>query len=197
MRIAIDLDGVVFNSEMFFMAAGEIYDSMILGKNSIVKPDEPRVQNKYSWDENELQGYIDNYANSLDFDIMPCAKIVIDALRKNNELYVVSARGQFNEKEIEIAKKKLKAADISFDHYFFGFLNKKEISKKHNIEIMIDDRYDVCETLSKEGIFCLYFRMAGRKQIQETEFVKEVHNWGEIFRILKDRNVIGEKNEKN
>ena len=192
MKIAVDLDGVVFNSEMFFMAAGEIYDSMILGKNSIVKADEPRVQNKYSWNEKELQGYIDNYANSLDFDIMPCAKIVIDALRKNNELYVVSARGQFNEDEIKIAKKKLQDADIGFDHYYFGYLNKKEISKKHNIDIMIDDRYDVCEDLSKEGIFCLYFRMAGRKQVTETENLKEVYNWGEIFRVLKNKGVIGE-----
>ena len=29
MKIAIDLDGVVFNSEMFFMTSGEIYDSMM------------------------------------------------------------------------------------------------------------------------------------------------------------------------
>lgn len=192
MKIAIDLDGVVFNSEMFFMAAGEIYDAMILGKNSIIKADEPRVQNKYSWSEKELQGYIENYANSFDFDIMPCAKIVIDALRKNNELYVVSARGQFNKNEIEIAKKKLQDAEIIFDHYYFGYLNKKEISKDQNIDIMIDDRYDVCEDLSQEGIFCLYFRMAGRKQVKETDYLKEVYNWGEIFRILKNKGVIGD-----
>lgn len=191
MRIAIDLDGVVFNSEMFFMACGEIYDSIILGKNSIVKADEPRVQNKYCWTEQELEGYIDRYANSLDFDVMPCAKIVIDALKKNNELYVISARGQFNDDEIVIARKKLKEAEIEFDHYYFGHLNKKQIVKDCMIDIMIDDRYDVCEELSKEGIFCLYFRMAGRKSLTETDNLKEVHNWGEICRILNDRNIIG------
>ena len=192
MKIAIDLDGVVFNSEMFFMASGEIYDAMILGKNSIVKADEPRVQNKYSWSKEELQGYIDNYANSFDFDVMPCAKIVIDALKKNNELYVISARGQFNEGEIKIAKQKLDDAGISFDHYYFGYLNKKEISKTQNIDIIIDDRYDVCEDLSKEGIYCLYFRMAGRKRVEENENLKEVYNWGEVFRALKEKGVIGE-----
>jgi uncharacterized HAD superfamily protein len=193
MRIAIDLDGVVFNSEMFFMASGEIYDAMILGKNSIIKADEPRVQNKYSWNDKELQGYIDRYANSLDFDIMPCAKIVIDALNENNETYVISARGQFNNDEITIAKKKLEEANINFDHYYFGYLNKKQIVKDCKIDVMIDDRYDVCQDLSKEGVFCLYFRMAGRKVIEETENVKEVHNWGEIYRILKNKGIIGEK----
>ena len=27
------------------------------------------MQNKYSWNDKELQGYIDRYANSLDFDM--------------------------------------------------------------------------------------------------------------------------------
>ena len=114
MKIAIDLDGVVFNSEMFFMASGEIYDAMILKKNSIIKADEPRVQDKYNWTKEELSGYISRYANSTEFDVMPCAKIVIDALGRENELFVISARGQFNPDEITIARKKLDEALACF-----------------------------------------------------------------------------------
>ena len=123
MRIAIDLDGVVFNSEMFFMASGEIYDAMILGKNSIIKADEPRVQNKYSWNDKELQGYIDRYANSLDFDIMPCAKIVIDALNENNETYVISG------KVIEKVMRNINFDDYESVQYFQRFLDMKGINK--------------------------------------------------------------------
>ena len=190
MKIAVDLDGVVFNSEMYFMAIAEIYDSMVLGKNSILKSDEPRVQKKYSWNKDELDGSIRRYVNSEDFDVMPCAKIVIDALRKKNELYVISARGQFNSDEIAIAKKKLKYAGIEFDKYFFGHLDKNEIVKQNNIGVMIDDRYDVCESLSKENILCLYFRMAGRKILSQGKYLKEVNNWGEIYRILNDMGII-------
>lgn len=190
MKIAVDLDGVVFNSEMFFMAAAEIYDAKILGKNSILKSDEPRVQQKYCWSEEELSGYISRYANSDAFDVMPCAKEVIDTMRLDNELYVISARGQFNPMEIEIAKKKLAEAGITFDKYFFGYLNKKQIVKENNIDIIIDDRYDVCRTLSKEKVFCLYFRMAGRKVLEQTDYLKEVNNWGEVYRILLGRGVI-------
>lgn len=190
MRIAIDLDGVVFNSEMYFMAIAEIYDAMILGKNSIVKPDEPRVQKKYGWTESELDGYIKNYANSDEFDIMPCAKLVIDALGKDNETYIISARGQFNKNEIEIAEKKLAEAGIAFDHYIFGHLDKTEIVTENKIDIMIDDRYDVCEALAQKGVFCLYFRMAGRRKLENSEYIVEVNNWGEVYRILRDRGVI-------
>jgi len=190
MRIAIDLDGVVFNSEMFFMASGEIYDAMILKKNSVIKADEPRVQDKYAWTKEELDGYISRYANSTEFDVMPCAKIVIDALSKENELYVISARGQFNPDEITIAREKLDTAGIKFDHYLFGHFNKQDIARENKIDVMIDDRYDVCQTLSADGVLCLYFRMAGRKKIEENELIKEVNNWGEVFRVLLDRGFI-------
>lgn len=190
MRIAIDLDGVVFNSEMYFMAVAEIYDAMILGKNSKIKPEEPRVQKKYQWSKKELEDYINLYSNSTDFDIMPCAKTVIDELKKNNELYVISARGQFNPKEIEIAKTKLHDAGISFDHYYFGHLDKTEIVLKNGVDIMIDDRYDVCEELSRKGVCCIYFRMAGRKKLEQNDMLIEVNNWGEIYRVLSDKGIV-------
>ena len=190
MNIAIDLDGVVFNSEMYFMAAAEIYDAMTLGKNSILRPEEPRVQNKYAWNEEELAGYISRFANAEDFDVMPCAKTVIDLLRKRHTLYVVSARGQFNEGEIEIAKRKLAEADITFDRYCFGHLDKTQIVRDNHISVMIDDRYDVCETLSAQGVFCIYFRMAGRKKLAETPFLREANNWGDVCRIMKDKGLL-------
>ncbi len=190
MKIAVDLDGVVFNSEMYFMAAAEIYDAGVLGKNSLVKPEEPRVQKKYRWSEEELQGYISRFSISTQFDIMPCAKTVIDAMKAGNELYVISARGQFDPAEIEIAQQKLREGGICFDRYFFGHLDKTETVLSNGIDVMIDDRYDVCEELSQRGVFCLYFRMAGRKSVPETENLKTVNNWGEIYRILKNKNII-------
>ena len=190
MKIAIDLDGVVFNSEMYFMSAGEWYDCKILGKNSIVKKDEPRVQNKYLWSADELNGYINRYANATDFDVMPFAKLVIDEIRRDNVVAVVSARGQFNKNEIEVANKKLEESKIVFDEYYFAHLDKLEIVKKQHFDIIIDDRYDVCEQLSKENVLCLYFRMAGRKKIQEHEYVCEVNNWGDIYRVLRNKGVI-------
>mgnify|MGYP003303538683 CR=1 FL=1 len=190
MKIAVDLDGVVFNSEMFFMASAEIYDAKILKKNSIIKKDEPRVQNKYSWSQNELDGYIKNYANSLDFDVMPCAKTVIDEMKKDNQVFIISARGQFNPDEIKIAKSKLRKAKISFNKSFFGFLNKTEIVLSNKIDVIIDDRYDVCKLLSKKGVLSLYFRMAGRKKLKKTENLVEVNNWGDVYRVLVNRNII-------
>lgn len=191
MRVGIDLDGVVFNSEMYFMACAEIYDVQTLHRNSLVLPGEPRVQRKYAWSEAETEGFIRRFATSADFDVMPCAKFVIGELAKENELIVISARGQFDPAEIEVARKKLKEADISFDRYLFGHLDKTQTVLENKIDVMIDDRYDVCETLSRLGVFCLYFRMAGRKKLPESDLLKEVNHWGEVYRICTERKIIG------
>ena len=190
MKIGIDLDGVVFNSEMLFMAAAEIFDATVLGRNSIVNPEEPRVQSKYAWTDEEFQRFIERYATSRDFDVMPCAAEVIRALGEKNELFVISARGQFFEEELVIAKEKLEGAGIRFDHYHFGHLNKAAIAEECQIDVMIDDRYDVCEKLSEMGIFCLYFKMAGRRSTRDSEMIREVHNWGDVYRILMEKGAL-------
>lgn len=190
MRIAIDLDGVVFNSEMYFMASAEIFDCKILKRNSLKDKEEPRVQTKYDWSEEAIKEYISRYANSLDFDIIPCAKEVIDEIKKDNTAIVVSARGQFNEDEINIAKKKLEDASISFDEYYFGNLNKIQTLLDNKIDIVIDDRYDVILKASEHHIKSIYFYMAGRKALEDNEYIKTVNNWGEVYRYLFDIGVI-------
>ena len=190
MKIAIDLDGVVFNSEMLFMAAAEIYDATVLKRNSVVRPYETRVQEKYDWTDEEFQGFIERYARSRDFDVMPCAADVIGALGEKNELFVISARGQFFDEELVVASEKLDGAGIRFNHYHFGHFDKRQVALDCGIDVMIDDRYDVCEALSEMGIFCLYFKMAGRKEVPETNMIRTVHNWGDVYRILMEKGAL-------
>ena len=186
-RIGVDLDGGGFNYETYFMAEAEIYDRSVLKKNSLLNPDEPRVQKKYAWTENELKGYIERTACSEAFDIMPCVKEVLyAAVDSGCEVWFVSARGQFDERETVIAKKKLKDAGINIENFVWGKLDKKEICLSKGISLMIDDRYDVCENLSAAGIKCLYFHALGRKMLKDSPFLKTVYNWGDIFRYLAD-----------
>lgn len=196
MKIGIDLDGVVLNSELMFMTGAEIFDSKILKRNSIVKKGEPRVQKKYNWSKEELQDYLDRYLLNDDFDIIPGAKEVLDYLKQeNNELIAITARGHLNPKEIDIAKKKLNDANIVFDQCYWLHKDKLEICKKLNIDVMIDDRYDVCQKLSKNGIITLYYHMAGRKKIRDTKNIITVNNWGEIYRVISK--IKEDLNERN
>lgn len=187
MRIGIDLDGVVFNSEDCFMSMAELYDYLELGRNSMKKKDEPKVQDKYDWTKEEAKRFLNKSCLATNFSLVPYAKEVIDMLKTAGcEIYFVSARGQFNEEEIEIAMKKLEEGGIFADKYIWKKSDKKDICVSEKIDIMIDDRYDVCKTLSEEKIVCLYFKILGRKQLVESEFLYEVYTWGQIYRIIAD-----------
>ena len=68
-------------------------------------------------------------------------------------------------------------------------INKRIIvvgAKKENIDVMIDDSYDVCKQLSSNGIKTIYFRDKEMKVLEQNENLKEVSNWGEIYRYIKE-----------
>ena len=189
MRIGIDLDGVVFNTEMLWATYAELYDFIDLGRNSVVKMEEPRVQEKYNWTKEELDTYIEKYIYIKDFDIMPGAKEVLDLLeREGHELMVITARGSLTDSHdgCDIAKEKLEKAGIKFSKYFWKQKEKVDICKKENIDIMIDDNYRICEAISNENICAIYFQSLNRKHVIENVNLKEVSNWGEIYRIINN-----------
>ena len=117
---------------------------------------------------------------------MPGAKDVINMLLKEgNELIVISARGGMVEEMKDVAIEKFKEERISFNKCYWKQDDKLEVAQKENIDFMIDDSYDVCKKLSENGIKTIYFRDKEMKKLKQNEYLKEVSNWGEIYRIIK------------
>ena len=195
MIIGCDLDGVVFNSEAMFSSKAELYDCRVLMRNSNIAENrtEPTVQKRYSWNGLELDRFIRDVLLCDDFDVMPCAKEVLDALREKGDIiYAVTARGQFSGVETDIAKKKLRQAGIKFDTVFWYQCDKLDIAKKLKLDVMIDDRIDICTAFAENGITALNFYMAGRKMPEESEKLRVVYNWGEVYRAIEQ-----EREKKN
>lgn len=61
-----------------------------------------------------------------------------------------------------------------------------DMLQKENIDFMIDDSYDVCKKLSENEIRTIYFRDKEMKKLEQNEYLKEVSNWGEIYRYIKE-----------
>ena len=49
MKIGIDLDGVVIDSETTFRTYEEIFDIDILNGNNLINREEPKFQARYNW----------------------------------------------------------------------------------------------------------------------------------------------------
>lgn len=188
MKIGIDIDGVILDYERVLRTYGDLYDFIELKKDGIVNRNEHYLRNRYNWTEEERMNFINKYFLELSkqTSLIPGAKEVIHMLQKEgNELIVISARGGTVKEMKDVAMKKLQEEGISFDKYYWKQDDKLETAKNENIDIMIDDSYDVCKKLSENQIKMIYFRDKDMKEIKENEYVKEVSNWGEIYRYIK------------
>ena len=50
---------------------------------------------------------------------------------------------------------------------------------------MIDDDWRIIKKLSDNKIKTLYFRDTNLKKLEENEYIKEVNNWGDIYRYFR------------
>ena len=191
MKIGIDLDGVVIDSENTWRVYEEVFDIEEVGGNNIINKEEPYFQQRYNWNEEKQDKFWKNCVlkASIDSNLMPGFKFVYNLLKDNNEFIVITARGGRIPELIDDAKEKFEKNNIKFDKYYWNIHNKAEICKKENIDIMIDDNWMNCIDISSNGIKTLYFKATDLKILKETEYLKQVTNWGEIYRIIKENNI--------
>ena len=193
LKIGIDLDGVVFDSEQTFRTYEEIFD-VENNQNKLIDREEPKFQGRYSWSMEEKMEFSKYYLEiSQNSPIMSGFKKVYELLKeKDIEFIVITARGltptgEFLNEIEEDAKRILNENNIKFDKYYFKQSNKLDVCLKENIDYMIDDDYKIRQTLANNNIKTIYFRDSGLKSLKENEYIKQVDNWGDIYRFLIER----------
>ena len=188
MKIGIDIDGVILDYEKVLKTYGDLYDFIELKKDGIINRNEHYLRNRYNWTEEERMNFINKYFLKLSkqTSLIPGAKDVINMLKnEKNELIIISARGGMIKEMKDVAINKFEKEGLSFDKYYWKQEDKLDVAKKEKIDVMIDDSYDVCKKLSSNGIKTIYFREKNMKKLEENENLKEVSNWGEIYRYIK------------
>lgn len=189
MKIGIDIDGVILDYERVLKTYGDLYDFIELKKDGIINRNEHYLRNRYDWTDEERMNFINKYFLKLSklTPLIPGAKDVIDMLQKDgNELIIISARGGMIEEMKDVAIEKFKEEGIAFNKYYWKQDDKLEVAQNEKIDVMIDDSYDVCRKLSSNGIKTIYFRDKEMKVLEQNENLKEVSNWGEIYRYIKE-----------
>lgn len=189
MKIGIDIDGVILDYERILKTYGDLYDFIELKKDGIVNRNEHYLRNRYNWTEEERMDFVNRYFLELSkiTPLVPGAKTIINMLKKEgNELIIISARGGMIEEMKDVALEKFEEENLKFNKYYWKQEDKLEVAKRENIDVMIDDSYDVCKKLSSNGIRTIYFRDKEMKLLEQNEYLKEVSNWGEIYRYIKN-----------
>lgn len=193
MKIGIDLDGVVFDSEKEFRVYSELYDLIDLRQNSKIDNNKLKFQDRFKWTQEETEGFLKKYHKQIivESNFMPGAKRVLQLLKKDgHSLILITARGGMNKDMIKITEERLKKSGMDiFDKYYWATENKDEVCLKENVDIMIDDFNEKCVSIANKKIKTIYLKDAPSYDIKENEYIKVLYNWGEIYRYIKELNI--------
>lgn len=187
MVIAIDLDGVVFDTEEYYRTYAHLYDIKFF-KNGLHNKKEMNVFDRHGWDKDTANEFYGKYTAEVlnNAPVKAGAKYVINELKKmGHTLVCITLRGYYRECEIEITERRLKEENIHFDKIIYNQSNKLHACQEEKVDIIIDDNPNTIKLLSQNGIKCLHFRGAGLKKVKHKNAI-EVQNWGEIFQNLLD-----------
>lgn len=189
MKIGIDLDGVVIDSETTFRTYEEIFDIDILKGNNLINKEEPKFQARYNWTDEQEKEFIEKYflKVSKESNLMSGFIAIYNLLKEQgHEFVVITARGGFIKEMKDDAIRLLDENNIKFDKYYWKVEDKLEICKKEKIDIMIDDDWKIIKRLADNKVKTLYFRDTNLMKLEESEYVKEVNNWGDIYRYIRE-----------
>ena len=121
MKIGIDLDGVVIDSETTFRTYEEIFDINTLKGNNLINREEPKFQARYNWTEEQEKEFIEKYflQISRESNLMSGFIAVYNLLKDaGNEFVVITARGGFVKEMKDDAIRILEENNIKFDKYY-------------------------------------------------------------------------------
>ena len=190
MKIGIDLDGVVIDSETTFRTYEEIFDIDILNGNNLINREEPKFQARYNWTKEQEKEFIEKYflKISKESNLMSGFMATYELLKQQgHEFVVITARGGFIKEMKDDAIRLLNENNIKFDKYYWHIDDKLEICQKENVDIMIDDDWKIIKKLTENKIKTLYFRDTNLMKLEENEYIKEVNNWGDIYRYIRSK----------
>lgn len=190
MKIGIDLDGVVFDSEKEFRVYSELYDMLDLKQNSKINNKELKFQSRFQWTKEDIDGFLNKYHKQIivESNFMPGVKRILKLLKEDGHtLILITARGGMNKDMIKVTEKRLQQNEMNiFDKYYWATENKDEVCVKENVDIMIDDFCDKCKSIANSKIKTIYLKDAPSYDLEENEYIKVLYNWGEIYRYIKE-----------
>lgn len=189
-KIALDLDGVVFDSENLYRVYTEIYDVENNNKDTIIDNTQRIFQKRYSWSEEEFKKFYNENAEKVlrTANIMAGADIVLNKLKEKFELIVVTSRNDFG---TDIARERLGQIGLKNIQIFNNEHHKIDRLINENVDYIIDDDSEICINASDNNIYALYFKNNASNKVDK-EKVINVNNWGEIYKylMLNEREIV-------
>ena len=187
MIIGLDIDGVILDTEKEYKLEAELYD-IKLGKDHLRDKSSQIEDGRYSWTKEQREDFEKNWIKvARKAPLMPGSISIIKMLQKEgHKIVIITGRDESYKKQTE---KTFEENNLKFSKIYYGQQDSKlKACKEENVDIMIDDNYNHAEELSKNKILTLYFRDTNMRKLDESKYLREVNNWGEVYKFIYNKN---------
>lgn len=176
MRIGIDIDDVITDTSASIRKYIEEYEN-----NAEIYEHIEEVMRGEMPTQNIKKFFSENSSNIFKKAKVKenASKVIQDLQDKGNEIYLITARGNkvFKDSE-QLTIDYLKTNNIKYNKIIFNAIEKVEICKENNIDIMIDDSIKHCTNIAKENIKTILFTSIVNER--ENTTIPRVNNWTEL-----------------
>ena len=192
MKYAFDLDDTLSDTATVINEYAVKFDKDFLNGDGKMKVIDDSVDYYYfaealNWNKDNIREFFKQYYLEIieKVKVKPLVAETIDKLKKkNNKIYIITARRKREENEIEnITKKWLDKNKIYYDELYINAKEKFSLVNELGIDYFIDDSYKNCiEVLEKTKAQVFMIETEFNKQIKDNK-IKIIKN---INQILKE-----------
>ena len=183
-KIGIDIDDTISNTNQFLIDMAFKYDKLIGGKGFKDK-DAYNFTDMFYWNDDKKKGYFKYLKENellLKVQLRQDFKDVLKELNKVALIYFISARSQKSFKNpFNQTKKWLKENNVDYEQLYVDVLSKGEKAEELNIDLFIDDFASNCEDVINHGIDTLLMTSNYNKESK----LKRVDNWYQILEYIR------------
>ena len=191
MKIGIDIDNTLTKvQEKLNKAAFDYANS--LGKNikdcnismKDINNDGDTYRKKFKFNNEELKYFLKEIQENITNNASPRenAKEVIDKLKNDgHQIYIITARdSEFHDDPYMYSKKCLDKNKIYYDKLIVNARNKKDVCKKEEIDLFIDDQPNNCLQILNAGIKAIMIT----DNDDNFDGIINLKNWNDIYNFI-------------
>lgn len=195
MNIGIDIDDTTVVTVDSMVKYADKYDKLVLGRKG-TNGNLGLIKNRYylnvlyGWNDKEKFDFFNMYYKNVleECNLMEnadkiCKKLKLDG----NSLYFITARlNNIDNCDTEkLTKETLVKNHIEYDELIINASDKLKVCKEKKIDIFIEDSYETCLELAKNGINSILMTTKMNQEINSGN-IPRVYNWDEVYCHIKE-----------
>lgn len=191
LKIGVDIDNVLSNFNDGLFKAFQDHDQELRNTGIINKNADFITKGMFDWSQEEIDEFYSSNIENIIRELKPIegAAEYLRKLRKDgHKIYIISGRdnGEYPH-PYELTKDWLEKYHFEYDELIltnaYNSIEKANICKQKDIQIMIDDSRSVCKMVNESGVEALLMDTLYNKQ---TDHLHRVYHWNEIYHYISN-----------